>query len=367
MKTVFLGRYNQSENLTGPEKVAKRIFKIHSEKYSSVFIEYFFDGNQFGFLKKLFGSEIPNREKNPLVKRKGIISLFIFLIFYKPDIIHIINFERFAIAGILYKFISNAKIVYSVHGIVIHENTNFRKTDEKLYGRDKKTEEWFFRYSDRFFVLSPQSLKIVLSYYSISDKKIRMIPNGIDEEFSELYKTRKRTAYKPEISFIVSGNIQRPEKGIDRIKDVLSRVDFPNRLFYFGPFNQKITERSMGLKTMNLNIFGDLLINSDIVISASVYEPFSLFTVEAMACGVVPVVSEETGMSRYIEHGMNGFIVDMNDAEKLEEILNRLNSDRELLSSLSGNAANIYRELNWENVYNEYERVYLKLTEKKPD
>ena len=48
MKIVYLGRYNESEILTGPEKVAKRIFHNIIEMIPySVFNEYYFDNTTF--------------------------------------------------------------------------------------------------------------------------------------------------------------------------------------------------------------------------------------------------------------------------------------------------------------------------------
>ena len=41
--------------------------------------------------------------------------------------------------------------------------------------------------------------------------------------------------------------------------------------------------------------------DKDIIISTSSYETFSLAVVEAMATGLVPVVTKETGMSRYVD------------------------------------------------------------------
>ncbi|MBK6915083.1 MAG: hypothetical protein IPH11_15985 [Ignavibacteriales bacterium] len=51
MKILFLGRYEQSEILNGPEKVAKRIFTGLQDKTESVFIEYFFDGSKYSIWK----------------------------------------------------------------------------------------------------------------------------------------------------------------------------------------------------------------------------------------------------------------------------------------------------------------------------
>ena len=43
MKIVYLGNYVQDENLSGPEKVAKRLFQeAYSNNYDCTFLEYFF-------------------------------------------------------------------------------------------------------------------------------------------------------------------------------------------------------------------------------------------------------------------------------------------------------------------------------------
>lgn len=78
MKIFFLGRYNQSEYLSGPEKVAKRIYAESVKDYESVFIEYFFDGREFGFSKKLFGREKIKSVGSLKIFRFGIISLLFF-------------------------------------------------------------------------------------------------------------------------------------------------------------------------------------------------------------------------------------------------------------------------------------------------
>ncbi len=61
--------------------------------------------------------------------------------------------------------------------------------------------------------------------------------------------------------------------------------------------------------------------DKNLFISSSIYEPFPLAVIEAMAAGLIPIVSKETGMNRYIEHGKNGFIYDVTNGNELESII----------------------------------------------
>ncbi len=363
MKLAFIGRYNDSELLTGPEKVAKRIFKEHSQEYDTVFIEYFFDGRKHGLHKKFFGSEKVTTVSNSDVMRFGIISMIFFLFKYKPDIIHIITYERFSAAVFLYKMFSKAKVVYNVHGIAVYENKKFNITGKAYRLKDSLTEKLIFKFSDRLLFLSEQSIKIAAEYFKTAEDKVMIIPNGVDKEFHTAVK--KKTRSDKVIKIFFSGNPDRKEKGFEIIKNVFSGLSFPFRLYLTGSKTDFKEEYIFSKKFMGTDQFSNLMSEMDIVISASVYEPFSMIVTEAMAAGAVPVVSEDTGMSRYIREGVNGFIYKTKDSDDLKTILNKLNSDRRKLSDLSDNAGKIFEVLNWENVYIMYKNIYSELTDGK--
>lgn len=358
-KIVFLGRYNQSEILTGPEKVAKRIFFEHTKENSSVFIEYFFDGQKYGILKKLFGSKKVTEVNSSPVFRKGILNLLKFLLFNRPDIIHIITYERFCLTAVLYKFFSGAKIIYNVHGIVTYENSILRETKVSYIKKDEFAESKFFKYSDLFIFLSEQSVQTAENYYQFSESKIRMVANGVDIDFHKEMQSDKDI--KREFKIVFSGDPLRMEKGYDLIKEVFYELNFPFRLYLLS--NQKIYKENFitNLKPMDTITFAEFLSGADIIISAAVYEPFSMTVTEAMSCGAVPVVSEDTGMSRYIMESENGFIFDTKNQDELKLILTKVYNDHELFFKLSQNAKKIYDKLNWSNVYKDYKKIYSKL------
>ncbi|MFZ1322525.1 MAG: glycosyltransferase family 4 protein [Ignavibacteria bacterium] len=358
-KIVFLGRYNQSEILTGPEKVAKRIFFDHTKENSSVFIEYFFDGTKFNIFKKIFGSEKVTEVNSSPVFRKGIFSLLKFLFLNKPDIIHIITYERFCLTAVLYKFLSNVKIIYNIHGIVAYENSDLRDTKALYKKKDEYAESKLFKYSDLYLFLSDQSIQTAENYYHITESKIRMIANGVDIDFHKDIQPEKDI--EKEFKIVFSGDPLRKEKGYDLIKEVFYELNFPFRLYLLS--NQKIYKENfiINLKPMDTNTFAEFLSDADIIISSADYEPFSMTVTEAMSSGAVPVVSKETGMSRYIKECGNGFIFDTKNPDELKLILTKIYSDPELLFKLSQNAKKIYDQLNWGNVYNDYKKIYSKL------
>ncbi|MBK8982260.1 MAG: glycosyltransferase family 4 protein [Ignavibacteria bacterium] len=360
MKLAFIGRYNDTELLTGPEKVAKRIFTEHTRDYNSVFIEYFFDGRKHGIFKKLFSSEKVTTVCSSDVMRFGIISMIFFLLKYKPDIIHIITYERFSIAVFLYKIFSNVKVVYTVHGIVAYENENFKITGKTYRIKDRLIEKRIFKYSDRLLFLSDQSLKIAAEYFQITEDKVRIIPNGIDEEFLTAGKNNKHS--DTVINIFFSGNPDRKEKGFEFVKDVFSELRFPFRLYLTDSKTEFHEEYIISKKFTGTDQFSKLISQMDIVISASIYEPFSMTAAEAMAAGAVPVVSEDTGMSRYIIEGVNGFVYKTSEPAVLRNILDELQSDRQKLSEISVNAGKIFEVLNWKNVYIMYKNIYCELT-----
>lgn len=362
MKILFSGRYNTTEILNGPEKVAKRIFGEYSAMDKTVFAEYFFDGNRFSFLKKLFGSETVTEVNKSEVKRFGVLSLFFFLFRYKPSVIHIITFERFALICFLYKFFRKVKIVYNVHGVVTYENNVLKNTGWLYSLKDRICEKIFLKYSDRLIFLSVDSVKLADSMFSIDRNKISMIPNGTDEVFSKTGTGKVLNKSEP-LRIVFAGDEFRKEKGFDFFTDAVGDIDFETEIYLIGIFKKfkpgKTGNAVFSIRNkMETEKFACFLLDKDIFVSASSYEQFSITAAESMAAGLVPVVTAETGMSSYIKDRHNGFIFSYGVKDGFIEIIRLLNSDRSLLHNISLRSAEIYNELSWTNIISEYIKVY---------
>ncbi|MEO8664341.1 MAG: glycosyltransferase family 4 protein [Ignavibacteria bacterium] len=357
MKIIFLGRYNQTEILTGPEKVAKRIFAEFTKREPAVFAEYFFDGTKYGILKKLFGKEkIQDVNGSPVV-RMGLFQLLKLLFSSKPGIIHIITYERFTVVAFLYKLFRKVRIFYNVHGIIIHENTKYKSVPAAYFYKDIFCEKIFMKYSDRLIFLSDESLKIASTYYKINSSKISILPNGIDEIF---HVKGEEKVYSTDVVLKIAftGSIERKEKGFAFLDGALSKVSFVFQLYLAGNSELSDKENYIFVPFKDTDSYAEFICGMDVFISASEYEPFSISTAEAMAAGVLPVVTKETGMSEYVQNNVNGFVFNFGATDELGKILEKIHSDRSLIQRYSQKAKDIYEVLNWSNVCSLYKNLY---------
>ena len=363
MDLVYLGRYNESEILTGPEKVAVRIFYNYTKENKSVFFEYFFDGNEFGFFKKLFGKEKICEVNGSAVLRLGLVSLFIQLIKLKPKIIHIISFERFALIAFLYRVFFKVKIIYNVHGVVAHENKYFCKVSLFKNFKDCFTEDIIAKYSDIILLLSKSSKIILDKYYDVSKRKIKYITNGIDEEFKKSIDKKNVSDGKLKIVFI--SDIKRKEKGFGFLKDTLEEFD---REIELHIVDKKKTADEISFRNKLINCYSydlmtpneltDFFADKDVFISSASYEPFGLTSVECMSAGLVPVLTSETGASGLITDELNGFVFEYGNSRQLIKILYLLIDNPEMRNKISLEASKMFELINWETVLKNYENVY---------
>jgi starch synthase len=75
-----------------------------------------------------------------------------------------------------------------------------------------------------------------------------------------------------------------------------------------------------------------------VAVTPSVYEPFGIVVVEAMACGAPVVASAVGGIREIVESGQSGLLVPPANPPALAQAANRVLSDRTLARKLASNA-----------------------------
>ena len=352
---IYAGRYNETEILSGPEKVAKRIFNIRGQNENTVFIQYFFDGSKYGVMKKLFGKEIKQADNGQDVATLGLFRLFLFCLKYKPSVIHVITFERFAILLYLLKIFRKIKFVYTIHGVVTFGN-EMKKLPYVYRLKDRICEKIFIKRSDVITIPSSHYIEMVKKFYEIDEKKIKIVPNGCDKEFSEVERSRDNPG-KLNL-FLLSDKI-----GFDKLRNVIAPVLSTISAFVeVNEIGYGLTNNGMeNLRTpsrMDTSKFACFMGKMDVFLSLHKYDTFSITSLEAMAAGVIPVITKETGLSEYIKDGENGFLVDYGDGKKILDIINLLRENCGLRKKISENARKIYNDLNLRKVYGMYSELY---------
>ncbi len=81
----------------------------------------------------------------------------------------------------------------------------------------------------------------------------------------------------------------------------------------------------------------------------SLTEGFGLVILEALACGLPVIVTQNVGASDIMHDGREGFVVSLCDSAAIAERLNTLYRDRELLAAMSRNAQATAAEKSWES------------------
>lgn len=173
--------------------------------------------------------------------------------------------------------------------------------------------------------------------FQVPQDKLFVIPNGVKtEEFNtvvaDLLGFRSKYAHPDEKIVYYVGRLVF-EKGVhvllDAIPKVLARI--PNTKFVIagkGPNEKELHHRAakMGL-TSRVHFTGfidDIVRNSlyriaDCAVFPSLYEPFGIVALEAMAAGTPVVVSDIGGFAEIIQHGKNGLTTYAGNSQSLAD------------------------------------------------
>ncbi len=364
MKILFIGKYNETEILTGPEKVAKRLFEqISIINPDSQFITYFFKGQYKRKLSDvLFGKTII--QDSPQIMQLGIIKTLQFIYQFKPSIIHFVTFERYYLPVLLLKELINAKFIYTIHGMYKFER-QYYYSNQKLFSKIKDLilERMLYSKSDKLIFLSEQSSELAKKYYRFTQLRIQKIPNGtllventpkITFDFRDGVKT---------VFFDGSQNSLR--RGVDILINILDS-NYQTKICLTVLSNKKYHLPVKYLKLKNQYYLPEkklfeFLSKNHIYIDSLNFQTFSLMALEAMSLGLIVIVSNQSGISSYIKNGKNGFIFNVEKPEDIKEIVQNISSAKYCLESISTNAIATAKELRWDKIASQYLKTYREL------
>lgn len=350
LNIIYTGRYNEGEILSGPEKTARRVFSECEKKHKAFFIQFFFDGRKYGLFKKLFGFEIKDK-----IITAGLVKLFFLLFRLKPEIIHIITFERFAYIVLLYALFRKVKIIYNSHGVIKYEDSEIKNEHSWHRLKNRFAEKRFLQNSDVIIFNSEISKKLARKYYTINDKKCLIVPNGVDAVFNIT-----ETGTRKGCIFFTGEKLH--ESGRMFLKSFLDFSHFQPDINVIGSKKYCVNIYNSSVKIFNKMKPAELAVfykDKDIFLGLNKYDTFSITAAEAISAGLIPILTKETGISSYIINGENGFIISYGDKSQLENILVQLcNMPEDKKEEIRNNARKLYNELAWDKVYNMYDNIY---------
>ena len=359
LKILFAGRYSEENILSGPERTAKDIFDEYTLQHQAVFLQYFFDGRKFSVLKKLFGKQIKEHGRGKVITL-GALRIIPFLISYRPEIIHLLNYERFTLILYIYRMVFKTAIIYNSHGIIKFENTVIKKQKGSKIFKDNFCEKIFLKYSDKIIFPSEGAKKTAGNFYKIDEEKPIIMPNIAGRLFYDRTNDIPQTkSIKAVIHYKNSLNKSGYEMLLGTLNLLKSRIEIYILSNELTSFQSVKFPNIYVQELMPQEKLAEFYADKNIFLSLNSYDTFSISAAEAMASGLIPIVTNETGISGYINHGVNGFKISYGDTSMLAEIIKKISEmqDKEKIS-LSREAKKTAEAFRLDKVFNMYLKLY---------
>lgn len=310
------------------------------------------------------------------------------------DLVHCHTWYTY-LGGIMAKQLYGIPLVITVHSL---EPLRPWKREQLGGGYDFSLwiEKQALEMADAVIAVSEETKRDVLTHFQIPEHRISVIHNGID---LKEYCATKNNAFleqcgidlqQPYILFV--GRITR-QKGIIHLIRAIEQMDpgFQIVLCAGAPDTPEIAlemqvavakaqEHRKGIIWINEMVSREEIIalysGAAVFVCPSIYEPFGIINLEAMACGVPVVASAVGGIKEVVVDGVTGFLVPLDQMEttlknefeilypekfihSLAARVNQLMADPALRASM-GAAGRLRAEhyFSWEMIAKKTERLY---------
>jgi starch synthase len=244
-----------------------------------------------------------------------------------------------------------AKQLYQVPLVVtMHSLEPLRPWKEEQLGPGYALSSWIERYTveqaDRVVAVSAEMKADILRYYNVAPEKVAVIHNGID---LEQYRPTVERSYlvekgisAPYVLFV--GRISR-QKGILQLLEAMTHLkDTGIKLVLCAsaPDTPELEDEVRQAVAANPAIIwlNEMVPKANVIqlyshalmfVCPSIYEPFGIINLEAMACQTPVVASRVGGIKEVVADGETGLLVEPNQPQELAAALRRLSESPDLV------------------------------------
>ena len=309
----------------------------------------------------------------------------------KADIVHCHTWYA-QFAGILSKLCYGTPLVITTHSL-----EPLRPWKREQLGRGYDASSWIektaIEMADAIVAVSEETKLDVLKYFEVDEKKVTVIYNGID--LQEYNVTNKFSALdqfkidrsKPYVLFV--GRITR-QKGIIHLVNAIKYIqkDVQVVLCAGAPDTEEIgREMKSSVEAVqkdrhNVIWIPEMLSKEDIIqlyshaavfCCPSIYEPFGIINIEAMACNTAVVASSVGGIKEVVVDGETGILVPLQQdkaapfeasypdkfSRDLAEGINKLMADENLRKTMGANGRKrVEQYFDWNAIAKQTEDLY---------
>ena len=227
--------------------------------------------------------------------------------------------------------------------------------------------------ADRVIAVSEQMREDIIAHFAVDPARVVVIHNGIDPgrfRRTEARDALARRGVKPPYVLFV-GRIT-DQKGIFHLLEAAPKLPPGVQLVMCAsaPDTPEIEQRLRQALPRHPNVLWipemvkvdevvQLYSHAAVFCCPSVYEPFGIINLEAMACETPVVASAVGGILEVVEDGVTGLLVPPARPDALGDALNKLLSDRDARRAMGkAGRRRVEEHFSWASVAERTERVY---------
>jgi glycosyltransferase involved in cell wall biosynthesis len=282
-----------------------------------------------------------------------------------------------ATAGIGLKHVFRKPFFATMHSTEIGRRNGIHTDYERMI---HETEAWLTYEAWKVICCSDYMISHVRWAFGVPPDKLIMIPNGVNfeayakKENGDLKKFRNQFALPQEKIVLFVGRLVN-EKGAqvlvraaptvlertnakfiivgngymrDQLADIAKRIGVASKILFTG-FVAEETLR--GLQR-----------SADVSVVPSLFEPFGIVALEAMAAGSPVVISDVGGLSEIVTHDVDGVKVYSDDPNSLAWGITKVLTDENYAQQLKDNAyKRIQEKYNWNRIAQKTKTIYEKV------
>jgi len=240
-----------------------------------------------------------------------------------------------------------AKVLYNIPFIVtVHSLEPSRPWKEEQLGSSYHLTSWAEKIAlenaDRIIAVSRNSRDEILQYFNVDSERIAVIHNGIDIDIwkpSPAGATRRQWKI-PRDYILFVGRTSR-QKGLKYLIEAMAQIDPDVALVCCtsAPDTPEVEKEIADLvkkqprvlwinKLLREEQYIELYSHARLFVCPSIYEPFGIINLEAMACQKPVVASAVGGICEVVVPGETGYLVPPADPGALAEAVNSILRDR---------------------------------------
>ncbi|MDR4999204.1 1,4-alpha-glucan branching protein domain-containing protein [Brevibacillus parabrevis] len=278
----------------------------------------------------------------------------------RPDVIHAHDW-LVGWAAMEIKERYSLPLVSTIHAL---EHGRHQGIHTPLQERIHNSERTLAHASDRVIVCSHYMANEVQRLFDIPRAKLRVIHNGVDlaqpPAFDQNRLREELSIGDGPILFFVGRLVQ--EKGVHLLLEAMARLryDFGHVTLLIagkgpmqGQWQQRAEEMGIAERVKFLGFVDDarrdqLFLLADIAVFPSLYEPFGIVALEAMALGVPILAADTGGLREIVRHGENGATMYAGNPESLTDQLRWLLQDPKKRRQMAQTAQHdVLQHYNW--------------------